>query len=499
MRGMTEGLDLLGATIAAKYRIRRLVGVGGMGSVYEGEHVELGKRVAVKIIDPACGMSRELTARFKREARAASAVESEHIVQVFDAGADPDVGLFIVMEYLVGEDLEQRLAREEGGRLDAAIAAEIAYQTAHALMKAHASRVIHRDLKPANIFLSEGEDGALRVKVLDFGISKLLASDTSSASRSGTFALTQEGVAIGTPQYMSPEQARGLATVDHRTDIWSLGAVLYEAVAGRPAYPELASHGDVMLTILREPPPPLALVAPWVAPSLSAVIHDALEHDVARRIPNGRVFADRLAEVLPGVFRVARGGASQSAMLEMGATRATRADAGPDTLRDDPHDRVPNVPERAPTTERDPPRIFARNEIAPASFEPTYCDADAPRGRPSTLQTAVRSLSLPPLQSKETVAAALTALAVIVFGTALILGTRAVFGSSPEGSSETVPAAAVSTLPAADDAIAPSLAEPAPPPTGTDAVTAPAVARGRSRSTPTAPVDAALAKGRVVP
>src|SRR5438477_657215 len=174
-------------------------------------------------------MSRELTARFKREARAASAVESEHIVQVFDAGADPDVGLFMVMEYLVGEGLEQRLAREAWRCLNPATAAQIAYQTALALMKAHASRVIHRDLKPANIFLTEAEDGALRVKVLDFGISKLLASDMSSASRSDAFALTQEGVVLGTPQYMSPEQARGLKTVDHRTDVWSLGAVLYEA------------------------------------------------------------------------------------------------------------------------------------------------------------------------------------------------------------------------------------------------------------------------------
>src|SRR5439155_3516654 len=115
-----------------------------------------------------------------------------------------------------------------------------------------------------------------------FGISKLLASDMSSASRSDAFALTQEGVVLGTPQYMSPEQARGLKTVDHRTDIWSLGAVLYEAVAGRPAYPELASQEDVMLMILREPPPPVASLAPWVPHELAAVIHDALERDLAR-------------------------------------------------------------------------------------------------------------------------------------------------------------------------------------------------------------------------
>jgi len=187
---MTESADALGATIAGKYRLRRRIGIGGMGTVYEAEHVELGKRVAIKIIDADGAMSAELVLRFKREARTASAVESENIVQVFDVGFDPEAGLFMVMEYLVGEDLEHRLRRE--GKLDVATAVHVAHQTARALAKAHASRVVHRDLKPANIFLTSTEDGALRVKVLDFGISKI-TSDVATASRSpDALALTQE-------------------------------------------------------------------------------------------------------------------------------------------------------------------------------------------------------------------------------------------------------------------------------------------------------------------
>ena len=179
---MSEGQALVGATIAGKYRIKRLIGVGGMGSVYEGQHVDLAKRVAVKIIDSAAVMSPELATRFKREARAASAVESEGIVQVFDVGRDPQVGLYMVMEFLQGEDLEMRLRRQVGRRLDPLIAADIGHQVARALAKAHGARVIHRDLKPANIFLTDRDDGSTRVKVLDFGISKLLASEQSMAT-----------------------------------------------------------------------------------------------------------------------------------------------------------------------------------------------------------------------------------------------------------------------------------------------------------------------------
>jgi serine/threonine protein kinase len=305
---MSEGDQHVGATIAGKYRIRRLIGVGGMGYVYEGEHLELGKRVAIKIIDGAAETSAELAARFRREARAASAVESEGIVQVFDVGRDPEVGLYMVMELLKGEDLEHRLRKEPERRLDPVLVAQIGYQVARALVRAHGARVIHRDLKPANIFLTDRDDGSLRVKILDFGISKLLASEASIAtSKDGLLGLTQAGVALGTPQYMSPEQAQGLTTVDHRCDVWGLGVVLYEALAGIHAFPELRSYQETILNLLRTPPQPLSRVAPWVPEALAKVVHAAIQHDVTLRIQSCAAFAARLEEAMPEVVSAATG------------------------------------------------------------------------------------------------------------------------------------------------------------------------------------------------
>jgi serine/threonine protein kinase len=296
---MSDADKLVGTTIAGKYRIRRLIGVGGMGAVYEGEHVDLGKKVAVKLLDNVGVTSAELATRFKREARAASAVESDGIVQVFDVGRDPEVGLYMVMELLQGEDLEARLRKQPGRRLDPGVVAQIGYQAARALVKAHAARVIHRDLKPANVFLTDRDDGSLRVKILDFGISKLLASEASIATNKERLELTAAGVALGTPQYMSPEQAQGLTTVDHRADVWGLGVVLYEALAGIPAFPELRSYQETIINLLQHDVQPLATVAPWVPEELAKVVHDALQHDVTLRIQDCGVFAQRIAAAMP--------------------------------------------------------------------------------------------------------------------------------------------------------------------------------------------------------
>ena len=180
----------------------------------------------------------DIAMRFRQEARAASLVESHHIVQVFDVGADDKLGLYLVMEYLTGEDLAAMLAREKRLSLDTAV--RIAVQVARGLSKAHGAGVVHRDLKPANIFLAEREDDDPLVKILDFGISKVI--DASRAE--SKLKLTRAGTVVGTPQYMSPEQAQGFS-VDERTDVWALGLVLYEMLAGRPAYPELPTYEAV--------------------------------------------------------------------------------------------------------------------------------------------------------------------------------------------------------------------------------------------------------------
>ncbi len=241
----------IGAVLDGKYAIRRLIGRGGMGAVYEGEHLAIGRRVAIKLIDREHSKNEETAARFRREARAAGRVESSHIVHVFDVGNDPTFGVYLVMEYLKGEDLRRKLDRVE--KLDPAFAADLAHQTARGLAKAHAAGVIHRDLKPANVFLCARDDDRPTVKIVDFGVSKLISRGLTDADKR---AITRAGVTMGSPQYMSPEQVQG-QEVDARTDVWALGAVLYEMVAGRPAYPLLDSYEPTVLAIVLPEPPPL--------------------------------------------------------------------------------------------------------------------------------------------------------------------------------------------------------------------------------------------------
>jgi eukaryotic-like serine/threonine-protein kinase len=334
--------ELIGRVLAGKYRLERLIAEGGMGAVYEARHVELGSRVAVKVIDRECLTSTEHMRRFRREARAASAAESEGIVRVYDIGEDASVGLYMVMELLSGEDLERRLARDH--RLPVETALDIALQAARALAKAHAAGVVHRDLKPANIFLTPLEDGGIRVKVVDFGISKLLDDQVPS---SGGNATTKFGTLIGTPQYMSPEQAEG-KSVDARTDVWSLGAVLYEMLSGRPLVDGSGHYHAVLLRILLESPMPLATVAPHVPPRLVAVVERALARDATHRHADGRALAADLAVVVAEL----RG--RPSPVIGINAFAATSPAFGP---------RLPSpAPASAPTL---PPTTMAIAPMAP--------------------------------------------------------------------------------------------------------------------------------------
>ncbi len=343
---------LIGFTIAGKYAIRRVIGVGGFGAVYEGFHTEIGKRVAIKVISGALSQSGEVAARFRREARAASAVESEHIVQVFDVGQDPVAGLFMVMEFLQGEDLAQRLDRER--RLPVEQATMVASQIARALIRAHDAGVIHRDLKPGNIFLCERADGTLLVKVLDFGISKMLNEEHEAKADPMAGKLTRVGSVVGTPQYMSPEQAQGLASVDHRTDLWSLGAIFYEMLAGQPAYDLLSSYEQTIVHIVVNPPPPLHVRAPWVPHGLSQVVHECLEHAIPARVRDAATFLRRLREVSAMAIRDVSGalpiseGSNHSlgspSRMEMASREVPSAlGSGPTTLNFDLGSQ-PNIP-----------------------------------------------------------------------------------------------------------------------------------------------------------
>jgi serine/threonine-protein kinase len=289
-----------GRLVAEKYRITQLIATGSMGEVYEALHVGIGKRVALKAMPRELARSEELTARFRREVRAAGMLESEYIVQVFDAGRDDVIGLYFVSELLVGEDLEMRLAREV--RLDAATVAVIGYEVARGLAKAHAAGVVHRDLKPGNIFLAE-RDGDVRItKILDFGVSKRRTLDEVLADGDvdGDGVNTAAGVTLGTPDYMSPEQAQGRPDLDGRSDIWSLGATLYEALCGHPPHEGGRSPVEVMMRIVGQDAPPLSTVAPWVPPALSAAVDAALVRDREKRTPDAATFARVLQLAVPG-------------------------------------------------------------------------------------------------------------------------------------------------------------------------------------------------------
>jgi serine/threonine protein kinase len=216
------GVDFAGRVIDNRYRVLRKIGEGGMGTVYAAEHVEIGKVVAIKILHPHYSTEQELVERFRREARAASRIGHPNIIDVMDSGTTDDGCAYFIMEYLEGIDLADVLSHER--RLEPTRSCQIAIQICRALAAAHAAGVIHRDLKPENIFLLARDGKADFVKVLDFGVAR-------SAGR--TTRLTNPGIAMGTPEYMAPEQAAG-GIVDHRGDIYSVGALLYEMVTGQP-------------------------------------------------------------------------------------------------------------------------------------------------------------------------------------------------------------------------------------------------------------------------
>jgi len=250
--------------VVGNYRLIRKLGVGGMGAVYLGQHLLLGRRAAVKVLHEALSARSDVVNRFFNEARAVTSINDPGIVQVFDFGVHADGGAFIVMEYLEGEPLDRRLARV--GRLPVTEAMRLCRQLASSLAAAHAQRIVHRDLKPANIFLVRDGEVASgeRSKILDFGIAKL-SDDHPGKLKTNT------GVLMGTPVYMSPEQCRGLAEVDHRADIYSLGCVVFQLLTGRPPF-EGEAPGDIISSHIREPAPTPSTRAPDVPPEVDALV-----------------------------------------------------------------------------------------------------------------------------------------------------------------------------------------------------------------------------------
>jgi eukaryotic-like serine/threonine-protein kinase len=272
--------------VASKYRLTRLIGRGGMGSVWEGIHVTLGNRVAVKFIETDYADNDEARTRFENEARAAARLQSKHVVGVFDYGVMPDGRPFIVMEYLSGESLDARL--ERSGPMTVEQTVVIITQVSRALSKAHAAGIVHRDLKPENVFLvHDDEDGTDIAKVVDFGIAKF--TDTSM----GVSSSTRTGSVLGTPYYMSPEQARGLRSLDFRSDLWSLAVITYRCLTGRFPF-EGEAIGDLLVKICTAALPVPSQVAP-TPPGFDAWFEKAMQRDPALRFASATEFADQLA------------------------------------------------------------------------------------------------------------------------------------------------------------------------------------------------------------
>lgn len=284
--------DLVGRVVGSKYQITRLCGRGGMGSVYEAQNVAIGKRVALKFIDPSHVANLGSVQRFLREAQAASAIENAHIVQIFDVGETDDGHPYLVMELLRGENLGQRLQRT--GRLSLRDAVHITTQTLRGLHRAHAAGIVHRDLKPENLLLIETDDDPQFVKIVDFGISKILGRGPGL----GPSTLTQEGVVLGTPFYMSPEQAQALPDLDARTDLWSMGAILFECLAGRRPFPG-ATYEQVIIAICTQPAPDIRALCEEVPAAIARVIETAMTRDRDKRFSSAIGFIDALREAVP--------------------------------------------------------------------------------------------------------------------------------------------------------------------------------------------------------
>ncbi|MFZ5894426.1 MAG: protein kinase domain-containing protein [Myxococcota bacterium] len=297
--------SLIGSVVAGKYRIDRLIGRGGMGAVFQATHLAIGKRVALKFLNRDAARDAGAAERFQREALAASVVESSHIVQIFDSGTSEDGSPFLVMELLAGEDLRARLRRE--GKLEPEIATSIAAQVLRALVRAHAGGIVHRDLKPDNVFLCQRDDGTLFVKIVDFGVSKLARGSTLDT-------LTQRGTVLGTVYYMSPEQAQAFPDVDGRTDLFSLGAILYECLTGRPPH-QAPTYESVLVAICTKDPEDVRSLVPECSRGLANVIKRALARDRAQRFASAQEMLDALSSACPDVLTP--------------RTDSTRAAAGP--------------------------------------------------------------------------------------------------------------------------------------------------------------------------
>lgn len=274
-----------GAVLGGRYRVGALIGVGGMGSVYEAERLDLAQmRVAMKILHPSIGVRADLVMRFRREAETVAAIDHPNIVRILDFQTHQAEPAYLVMERLHGEPLGDAIARE--GRFAPERVAFIASQVLSALTAAHAANVVHRDLKPDNVFLITMSGMRDIVKLLDFGVAKLMNARVNEK-------LTQTGSVLGTPAYMAPEQARG-ASVDNRSDLYAVGCMMYEALTGSAPF-TAENYNALLFEIQKGVPTPLEVLSPDVDPALVAIVNRAMAKNPTERYQTAEAMESALA------------------------------------------------------------------------------------------------------------------------------------------------------------------------------------------------------------
>jgi serine/threonine-protein kinase len=457
---------LVGRSIAGKYVIQKLIGHGGMGAVYEAVNEAIGKRVAIKFVDPEFATDEQVVKRFAREARAMSAIESAHIVSVFDAGSE-DRRPYLVMELLRGEDLGERLRRTR--RVPLGESMHVIAQVLKGLARAHAAGVVHRDLKPDNVFLAKTDMDPLFAKIVDFGISKIERPRVNTSP----LALTGRGTVLGTPLYMSPEQAQCSADLDARADLYSVGAILFECLSGRPPHTG-ETYEQIILSICMSDAPDLRAIEPSVPEPVARFVARALGRDKAQRHPTAERMLAALHEVAPAErTRVPLDPQAPVTMVSAGATEgaktvvaATPMDAPPQSPAYGAATRLgiatlgpaaPDTAASAPSTPREPaPAAVVVDAVTPAA-RPAAPAAAMPKPR----RPGKPARPAPPARASRTGMLLATAAAATLTGVGVTVALLYATGKDP--APQRAPASGVHETTSAA-APSPSLASSSPSP-----------------------------------
>ncbi len=376
--------SLVGTTLDGRYNIQKKLGEGGMGLVYLAIHAVIGKRCAVKVLRPDVNAESDMGERFIQEARSAAAIDNPHVIEITDFGQTPDGSAYFVMEFLDGRSLQNAL--KEDGRFDIQRAFHVAEQCCEALDAAHAAGVVHRDLKPENLILVNRDKDSDYVKVLDFGIAKVVRE---------TGRLTRTGTIFGTPQYMAPEQAAGTA-MDLRVDIYSLGIILYEMLCGRVPFEADTFMGVLTKHLYEQPVPPSQVLQEGLPRSVESIILKALSKKPERRYQTMAEFQEDLRAVIEG--RMPEAESEEIALSTMPPP--------PSEVVGAPSQRRARRPaEHAPTKDRRPIFLGLGLVLAAAALGlgwfMTRSEGDDDRGSAQVSQNVVSPADAPPAVPKQ--------------------------------------------------------------------------------------------------